>query len=394
MLRLVSGNLLDADVDAVVNTVNTVGVMGRGIALAFRTAYPENYRLYAAACKADEVRIGQMFVTRNLSLQGPHWIINFPTKKHWRHRSKLDWILEGLHDLRRVVLENGIRTLAVPPLGCGHGGLDWNDVRPAIERALADLPKTRVLLFEPTAQYSTPAKTEGTSALTPARALVVDAIRRYCVLGIECFNLEAQKLSYFVERAISDARLQNPLQLKFSARRYGPYSDTLRHVLDDLDGTWLGSERRLADSRPFDRLWFDVAKEEDLDTYLHDEAEGVRRGSFATRRDHRRVRIAAGHGAPCHGRLVAAAERHTIPRRHPIRARTLARWSGVGRTQAAPVRRSHARNGTGSSLGADGRREVIGCHVEPGCRGTVGPVTAPRSRRERSGVRVPDVRDT
>ena len=325
MLRLVSGNLLEADVDAVVNTVNTVGVMGKGIALAFRTAYPENYRLYAAACKADEVRIGQMFVTRNLSLQGPHWIVNFPTKKHWRHRSKLDWILDGLQDLRRFVLENDIRTLAIPPLGCGHGGLDWNDVRPAIERVFADLPKTHVLLFEPTVEYLTPAKAKGASALTPARALVADAIRRYCVLGIECFNLEAQKLSYFVECAVLDARLRNPLQLKFSAHRYGPYSDTLRHVLDGLDGTWLGSERRLADSRPFDRLWFDVAKEGELDAYLRDELKEY--SEVLSRLD----KIIDGFESPLGMELLATVDwllrRNATPSLEGIRS-ALGRWPG------------------------------------------------------------------
>ena len=271
MLRLVRGNLLEADVEAVVNTVNTVGVMGKGIALAFRSAYPENYRLYAAACKAGDVRIGRMFVTGNRSLHGPRWIVNFPTKKHWRHPSRLDWIREGLDDLSRVIREQGIRSIAIPPLGCGHGGLEWAEVRSLIEIAAEGWPNVNVQLFEPTARYLTPRKNEGVASLTPARALVLDAVRRYSVLGIECFNLEVQKLAYFVERAIADIGMENPLRLDFRASRYGPYSDRLRHVLDGLDGSWLQSEKRLADSGPFDRLWFESSRGDELDTYLRDE---------------------------------------------------------------------------------------------------------------------------
>lgn len=271
MLRLVQGNLLEAQVEAVVNTVNTVGVMGKGIALAFRNAYPENYRLYAAACKADEVRIGRMFVTENLSLHGPRWIVNFPTKKHWRHPSRPVWIRDGLDDLIRVVRRHDIRSLAIPPLGCGHGGLDWDEVRSMIESAVSELPDADVLLFEPTDSYMTPPKTEGARRLTPARALILDAIRRYGVLGIDCSYLEVQKLAYFVERAIIDAGLENHLRLEFRANRYGPYSDRLRHVLDGLDGAWLHSEKRLADSGPFDRLWFDESKGNELNDYLRNE---------------------------------------------------------------------------------------------------------------------------
>jgi O-acetyl-ADP-ribose deacetylase (regulator of RNase III) len=124
MITFRQGNLLEADVDAVVNTVNTVGVMGKGIALMFKERYPDNFAAYEAACKAGAIHIGHMFVTDTGELSGPRWVINFPTKQHWRHPSRLEWIADGLEDLALVVREKRIRSLALPLLGCGNGGLD------------------------------------------------------------------------------------------------------------------------------------------------------------------------------------------------------------------------------------------------------------------------------
>src|SRR5690348_7931156 len=140
MMRFTKGNLLDAKADALVNTVNTVGVMGKGIALMFKEAFPANFRAYEAACESKSVKVGQMFVTENRAFEGPKWLINFPTKKHWRQPSKLEWITEGLKDLRRVIQEYGIRSVALPPLGAGNGGLDWPVVRAEIQLILGDLP--------------------------------------------------------------------------------------------------------------------------------------------------------------------------------------------------------------------------------------------------------------
>src|SRR4051794_5635948 len=112
MIKFTHGNLLDADVQAVVNTVNTVGVMGKGIALMFKERFPENFKAYEAACKRKELAIGKMFVTESLELNGPRWIVNFPTKAHWRFPSRLDWIKSGMEDLRRVISEKGIKSIA------------------------------------------------------------------------------------------------------------------------------------------------------------------------------------------------------------------------------------------------------------------------------------------
>lgn len=270
MIRFTTGNILDADTEALVNTVNTVGVMGKGIALMFSEAFPENRRAYVEACKRGEVRTGRMFVTENPARLdgGPRWIVNFPTKQHWRGRSRMEWIAEGLEDLRRVIRERGIRSIAVPPLGCGAGGLGWSLVRAAIVDALGDFDQVDVVVYEPTPHYQNVTKRRGVQKLTPARAMVAELVRSYSVLGIECSVLEIQKMAWFLERSIESEGLSNPLGLDFSANRYGPYSDRLRHLLDALDGSYLHCERRLADARPADAIWFDDAKRDFVAAYL------------------------------------------------------------------------------------------------------------------------------
>ena len=133
------GNLLKADVEALANSVNTVGVMGKGIALQFKNAFPANFKAYEAACKKQAVRLGKVFVFDNGQLTPPRWIINFPTKGHWRARSRIRDVADGLDDLRDVIEELEISSIALPPLGCGHGGLDWDEVRSLIKERLGDL---------------------------------------------------------------------------------------------------------------------------------------------------------------------------------------------------------------------------------------------------------------
>lgn len=272
MMRFTEGNLLDAKVEALVNTVNTVGVMGKGIALMFKEAFPSNFREYEHACTNHEIFIGKMFVTEAGKLSGPRWIINFPTKKHWRHPSKMEWIVEGLQDLRNVIRTHGIRTIALPPLGSGNGGLNWRDVRAEIVRALGDLEDVDVLVFEPTEKYQNVAKRTGVEKLTPARALIAEMIRRYWVLGIDCTYLEVQKLGWFLERSIHVLDLEDPLHLEFKADKYGPYSDKLRHLLDALDGTYLHCDKRLSDASPTDTIWFDEERRPVVDLYLQQDS--------------------------------------------------------------------------------------------------------------------------
>lgn len=270
-MNFTQGNLLDARVDAVVNTVNTVGVMGKGIALMFKEKYPENFAAYALACEAGEVQVGKMFVTAGVELGGPRWIINFPTKKHWRQPTKLEWVRDGLMDLKEVIREKQIRSVALPPLGCGNGGLDWAVVRPLIEQALGDLPGVDIIVYEPTAKYQNVAKKQGVEKLTPARALIAEMIRRYWVLGIECTLLEAQKLAWFLERNIRRLGLKDPLDLRFAADRYGPFANRLTHLLNGLDGSYLHCDKRLADAGAFDTIWFEDKKRDLLELYLKGE---------------------------------------------------------------------------------------------------------------------------
>jgi O-acetyl-ADP-ribose deacetylase (regulator of RNase III) len=274
MMTFTKGNLLDAQVEALVNTVNTVGVMGKGIALMFKEAFPANFRAYEAACKDKKVQIGHMFVTETAKLEGPRWIINFPTKRHWRHPAKLEWIVEGLEDLRRIITDKGIRSVALPPLGSGNGGLDWKDVRPEVEHVLGGLKDVTILVYEPTEKYQNIAKHTGVEKLTPARALVAEMIRRYWVLGTECTYLEVQKLGWFLERAAHALTIDDPLKLEFQADKYGPYSDRLRHLLNALDGTYLHCDKRLSDAAPTDSIWFDEERRRFIELYLQQEDSG------------------------------------------------------------------------------------------------------------------------
>lgn len=301
-MRYASGNLLESPAEALVNTVNTVGVMGKGIALMFKDAFPDNYEAYAAACKRGDVELGRMFVTQPNAMHGPRWIINFPTKKHWRNPSKLEWIIAGLADLKNVIIRNGIRSIALPPLGAGNGGLDWAMVRTEIERALEDLVDVDVVVYEPTPQYQNVAKQVGVQALTPARALIAELVRRYWILGIECTLLEVQKLAWFIERAAVDLGLHDPLKLHFKADRYGPYADALRHLLNALDGSYLHSTKRISDARPLDVVWFDEGRRALVETYLDSEAKQYRPALEMT------ARIIDGFESPLGMELLATVD--------------------------------------------------------------------------------------
>lgn len=275
MISYIQGNLLEARVDALVNTVNTVGVMGKGIALMFKARYLRNFDLYAAACKAKHVKVGQMFVTETGELDGPRWIINFPTKDHWRGSSRLEWVESGLLDLRRVLLERQIKSVAIPPLGAGNGGLDWPTVKSRIHAALSDVEGVEIIVYEPTEQYQNVAKRAGVEKLTPARALIAEAVRSYCVLGMECSLLEIQKLAWFLERSVEHLGLRNDLKLEFKAHRYGPFAPKLNHLLDSMDGSYLHCDKRIADASPFDAIWFDDGRKELVQSFLKSEAKDV-----------------------------------------------------------------------------------------------------------------------
>lgn len=268
MIKFTTGNLLESDAEALVNTVNTVGVMGKGIALMFKERFPANLEAYARACESKEVNVGKVFVTETGELLGPRWIVNFPTKQHWRSPSKMQWIEDGLKDLREFILKNNVRSIAIPPLGAGNGGLDWNEVLPKIEAALGDIDEVEIQVYQPTAEYQNVAKRKGVEKLTPARALTAELIRRYWVLGNECTLLEVHKLAWFLQRAIQAEGKKSPLNLKFEAMNYGPYAADLNHLLNNLDGSYLRSEKRIPDAKPNDIIAFNDSKKDDVASFL------------------------------------------------------------------------------------------------------------------------------
>jgi O-acetyl-ADP-ribose deacetylase (regulator of RNase III) len=230
MTKLTQGNLLAAPVEALVNTVNTVGIMGRGIALQFKQAYPAMFRDYERACKAGEVKLGRVRVFDLGGLVGgPRWIINFPTKGHWRAGSRMADIEAGLKDLVATIRRLRIRSVAIPPLGCGNGGLDWNEVRPRIEAALAGIAEVEALVYAPggtPAAAEMPIRTERPS-MTMGQAAMIALMDRYLKGLLDPFIslLEIHKLMYFLQEA------GQPLRLKFEAKRFGPYATNLRQVL-------------------------------------------------------------------------------------------------------------------------------------------------------------------
>jgi O-acetyl-ADP-ribose deacetylase (regulator of RNase III) len=232
MITDVRGDLLSDDAEAIVNTVNTEGVMGKGIALQFKQRYPANFAAYRAACKRGEVRLGSMFVVPTGALEGPRYIVNFPTKGHWRERSRMSEVEAGLRDLVKVVRELGIRSIALPPLGCGNGGLEWSEVRPLIVNALDELPGLDVRLYGPEGAPAPAAMVTTTTkpTMTLARSVVVCLLDRYLRGRRGASRLEVQKLAYFAETA------GVPLRLEFVRAQYGPYAEKLNHVLAGMEG--------------------------------------------------------------------------------------------------------------------------------------------------------------
>ena len=235
MLRITTGNLLEANVEALVNTVNCVGVMGKGIALQFRQAFPDNYRQYQKACERGVVEPGKMFVVETGKFVGPKYIINFPTKRHWRGVSRLSDIRGGLSALAEVIQTLQIRSIAIPPLGCGSGGLDWKEVSHLIQRQLSGLAAVDILLFAP---HGAPAAEQMLVAtvkpkMTRGRALLLALLDRYGSVGYRHTMLEVQKLAYFLQAA------GERLRLRFTKYFLGPYAENLHHVLQNIEGHYV-----------------------------------------------------------------------------------------------------------------------------------------------------------
>ena len=234
MITYKSGDILAEETEALVNTVNCVGVMGRGVALQFKRAFPENFKAYAARCKRDQMRPGHVFVFETGAIVPPRYIINFPTKRHWRGKSRLEDIESGLESLAGEIRSRRIRSVAIPPLGSGLGGLHWPSVRTRMEAALSGFDDVEIVIFEP---GRAPAddrvnRSRNVPRMTAGRAALVGLLDRYLFGLLDPFVtlLEAHKLMYFMQVA------GEPLKLRFAKGHYGPYAENLRHVLHAVEG--------------------------------------------------------------------------------------------------------------------------------------------------------------
>lgn len=267
MFEYKTGNILTEDATALVNTVNCVGVMGRGIALQFKNAFPANFEEYARACKHDEVQPGRMFVTETNQLTSPRYIINFPTKRHWRGKSRMEDIDAGLVDLQRVIRKKDIRSIAIPPLGSGLGGLDWKKVRPRIEEALSSFHDVRVVIFEPGGSPAPQqiANRQTAPNMTPGRAALVGLMHRYLGGLLDPFVtlLEVHKLMYFMKASGEDSLDR----LRVVKGHYGPYAENLSHVLREIEGYFVSGYRDGGDA-PDKQLELVPGAVQDADEFL------------------------------------------------------------------------------------------------------------------------------
>ncbi len=235
MIEHQQGNLLEVDAEALVNTVNCVGAMGKGIALQFKLAFPDNFKEYAKACRHGEVQLGHMFTVPTGKLTNPRYIINFPTKNHWRGSSHIKDIHTGLAALVQEIRKLNITSIAIPPLGCGNGGLNWSEVRPMIEEAMTEVPEVRVLLFAPQAAPEADKIVVATKKpnMSWARALLIQLMEQYRPAGYRLMMLEVQKLAYFLQESGANLRLD------YSKNRFGPYSEKLNYVLQPMEAHFI-----------------------------------------------------------------------------------------------------------------------------------------------------------
>lgn len=273
MITYTSGDILNADVEALVNTVNCVGIMGRGIALQFKNMFPENFEAYASACAREQIQPGKMFIYPTGELTNPRFIVNFPTKRHWRGKSRINDIESGLVALREEIVRRGIRSIAIPPLGSGLGGLDWQDVRPRIVSALSSLEDVDIRIYEPKGapEASAMVRRQEAPKMTPGRAALIVLMQRYVGGLMDPFVslLEVHKLLYFLQESGEGLRLQ------YRKAHYGPYAENLTHLLRAVEGHFISGYADGGD-RPDKLLEIVPGALADAETMLA-EAEDTRR---------------------------------------------------------------------------------------------------------------------
>ena len=262
MIIYTTGNLLESNAEALVNTVNTVGVMGKGIALQFKNMFPDNFKLYANACKNNEVKVGELFITEEMTMfSGKKLIVNFPTKTNWRLPSEYAYIEMGLVALAKLIKDKKILSIAIPALGAGNGGLDWIKVKQLISFHLENLD-CKVYVYEPNHKILEVLKEEKVK-LTPARAMLLSVLYELVRNGEFVSEFSAEKIAYFLQRFGA----KESFKLEFQANFYGPYSGKVKHVLHYLNGSYImgyGTK----DAKPFEELGLVLSAEKEVNAYL------------------------------------------------------------------------------------------------------------------------------
>jgi O-acetyl-ADP-ribose deacetylase (regulator of RNase III) len=262
MIHYVKGNLLDSKAEALVNTVNTIGVMGKGVALQFKQQFPENTKNYIKACKENNIAIGKLLITRDTSLHtGEKIIVNFPTKTDWRKPSEYSYIEEGLEDLTLLIKQHNIQSIALPALGAGNGGLNWKKVRDIIEKHLSNIDSD-IYIYEPNSAIQEVLKKER-AKLTPARAMLLDVLYDLVRNGEFVSEFTAEKIAYFLQRFGG----KNVFKLDYKPNFYGPYSGKVKHVLYYLNGSYITGYNS-KDKKPFEELQIVPDGEADIQTFL------------------------------------------------------------------------------------------------------------------------------
>lgn len=262
MIHYVKGNLLDSKAEALVNTVNTIGVMGKGVALQFKQQFPENTKNYIKACKENNIAIGKLLITRDTSLHtGEKIIVNFPTKTDWRKPSEYSYIEEGLEDLTLLIKQHNIQSIALPALGAGNGGLNWKKVRDIMEKHLSNIDSD-IYIYEPNSAIQEVLKKER-AKLTPARAMLLDVLYDLVRNGEFVSEFTAEKIAYFLQRFGG----KNVFKLDYKPNFYGPYSGKVKHVLYYLNGSYITGYNS-KDKKPFEELQIVPDGEADIQTFL------------------------------------------------------------------------------------------------------------------------------
>jgi O-acetyl-ADP-ribose deacetylase (regulator of RNase III) len=262
MIHYQTGNLLESEAQALVNTVNTVGVMGKGIALQFKNMFPNNFKTYATACKKKDVNVGKLLITEEETLlRGRKIIINFPTKTNWKFPSEYSYIESGLTELVKAISESKIKSIAIPPLGAGNGGLDWNKVKALLEKHLSHLD-CEIYIYEPSNAIQEVLKKERVK-LTPARAMLLSVLYDLNRNGEFVSEFAAEKVAYFLQRFGA----KDVFKLEYHPNFYGPYSGKVKHVLYYLNGSYImGYSSK--DKKPFEELRLIPDAENEVNEFL------------------------------------------------------------------------------------------------------------------------------